>query len=343
MARWLRQATSLSYSSLIIATLLLSACGTSPEEGNALDVPPFFFVAEDSMTSVSEDSIYSGAQSIVDSIRPLNPVSATTAADLRPASRCTGKNPADEAAAVLALAHERQQAYLNGDDVPPIIPVLYSISFGDKFDDVARHALERSALRLNRADKKTYIYRGPANQLQYSGGSAKHYIVDFDKAIDTFTAGENCFVGYVEIDEAKTGAIPGDHAKHLLYYGDSYGSPVSGESQEQFRERVYLAPRLMTDYENLDFTYNTLATDLPDFSKAANAAYKNMVPLYLADFRDRLVGDIALINQDFTSSARRRFEYRVLLRQIFHLDVLWHNFDRITMMLSTSHCTPRLK
>ncbi|MCB0417398.1 MAG: hypothetical protein KDD39_07095 [Bdellovibrionales bacterium] len=339
MARWFGQSIHY-FLFLVISASLLSACGASPEEGGALDTPPFFFVAEDSMTSVAEDSIYSGANKIVDSVRPLNPVSATTAAELRPSSRCTGKNAADEAAAVLALAHERQQAYLNGENVTPILPVLYSISFGDKFDNVARHALERAALRLDRPDKKTFVYTGAANQLRYSGNSAKYYVVDFDKAVDTFTAGENCFVSYVEIDEKRTGAIPGDHAKHLMYYGDSYASPVSGESQEQFRQRVFLSPRIMTDYESLDFTYNPLAADLADFSKATNAAYKNLVPLYLADFRDQLVGDIALINQEFTSSARRRFEYRVLLRQIFHLDVLWHNFDRITMMLSTAHSHP---
>ena len=145
MARWFGQSIHY-FLFLVISASLLSACGASPEEGGALDTPPFFFVAEDSMTSVAEDSIYSGANKIVDSVRPLNPVSATTAAELRPSSRCTGKNAADEAAAVLALAHERQQAYLNGENVTPILPVLYSISFGDKFDNVARHALERAAL-----------------------------------------------------------------------------------------------------------------------------------------------------------------------------------------------------
>lgn len=235
---------------------------------------------------------------------------------------------------------ERRLALAAAKADPTLIPVRYSVSAGSAEDAIALWSHERSILRKN-SNGVTPFYVGAAKKeaaddaCRWSTNCTKnatktnhfHYLADHQQARQDFIAGERCFFSTVRaiasVDQSGNmtvfgaqAAAPADilavqnHSLRNLYYGESYD--------------------------------NTLDSGSPRLFKKLGDGTPNIVSIYVADLREKLVDQagksVTLLTPEFIKLSKgltRGDEVTLTFKEIFSLRTIWTERDFVTQILSS--------
>lgn len=211
------------------------------------------------------------------------------------------------------------------------IPVRYAVAVGNIVDGTAHLSHQRTILRSN-FNGIVNVPVGAANTT--ADGSLNHanrfyYKTNASGAAFDFAYGKMCFFNVIKVVEGVAANVPlpdgtvttsanYNHTWNYMLYGATY-----------------------------DMTNPTVAADVATglksprlFKKLENLTERQILPLYVADFRATIPklegGSIPILRTEAISQLPRLYEYQGVGKSLFNLVNVVRYRDRITQVLSTT-------
>ena len=232
---------------------------------------------------------------------------------------------------------EREQALLDAEKDPSLVPVEFAYSFGTKDDELSQVAHQRAILTEERGlftDSKGFSFT-PVFVADRSGVTeTMRYKADHSLAKEQYLKGERCFYSTIKIDKSQVmeSTLVSKLSQSAKYMISGYCESNCADSKSRYGSGTYGK----SYYPNRLFSQVPSKQYIFEEGKQTQKKESQFIKLYVADIRDSQIGLSTKQSKMIKISEKGTLGQEVVkgVDEFMDVDTLLVNFDTVVKRLS---------